>query len=309
MKKKLTALAVIAVLALSLLTGCQSGTEEGVAAGPVIYYRRTTAPASIRQPYSGSLESDYDTISAVLKLMNEAPAGGDAAPLLPDTVTLLGWEKQGRSLALNFSGGYRSLAAADEVLLRAGYVRTLTQLSGIDYLIFQVEGEPLTDRDGHEIGRMKAESFIENAGKTVNAYLRHDITLFFTDASGTLLIPEGRSIYYNSNKSLEWAIVERLIAGPKAEGSCRTLAPETEILSVSVQDRICYVNFSDSLKAPADVGAEVLLASIADSLILNCEIDKVQFAINGNIEETIGDISLNQLFEANTAIIAQVDPT
>lgn len=53
----------------------------------------------------------------------------------------------------------------------------------------------------------------------VNAYERTELTLYFTDANGTLLYPEKRSVMHNVNTSVERVIIEELISGPEQPGT------------------------------------------------------------------------------------------
>ena len=56
------------------------------------------------------------------------------------------------------------------MLTRAAIVRTLTQIPGIDYVSFTVQGELLTDSSGIAVGTMSSDLFIDNAGNEINAY-------------------------------------------------------------------------------------------------------------------------------------------
>ena len=181
------------------------------------------------------------------------------------------------------------------------------EISDIDYVTFEVEGKTLTDESGNALGLMSADTFIENAGKSVNNYQYNEITLYFTDINGHALVSEGRAIYYSSNKSLEWAIVERLIAGPKVTGHVATVSPDTQILSVTSQDGTCYVNLDQSFETGVlSVDAQVSIYSIVDSLIQNCDVSKVQISVNGVNSVVYGNqVDLNQSFEMNREIISE----
>ena len=306
--KKSLHLSAALVLALTVLfaAGCGQTVREPAATGTGIYYLDEDGMGTTRVAFEPEGGGAAEMASSYLTALKTAPAGSVLKPLLPETVALKSSRLDGALLTLDFSEAYLKIGRADEVLLRSGYVRTLIQVPGIDYVLFTVNGEPLMRDDGSAVGPMNADTFIENAGKSVNAYLQHDITLYFANENGSSLVAEGRSIYYNSNKPLEWAIVERLIAGPKAGNSYRTIAAETQIISVATQDRTCYVNLNEAfnISRPA-VTDEVAIYSIVNSLCRNCDIDNVQIAIGGSTAVTYGEgTDLNRLFQMNKGLIA-----
>lgn len=315
MRQKLSRILTVIVLAVSVVgimafSGCGKDFMMDVRSVPVsgngVYYRDGESLSTIKVPYSEEFLGTDTDISDLLTALKDEAAGGRAEPLMPENVIVKSYSHVGNILTLDFSKAYYRMSAADEILARSGYVKTLLQLDTVTNVIFTVEGEPLVNSKGKEVGRMNGNTFIENAGKSVNSIMSRQITLYFADESGTILVPEGRSIYYNSNKPLEWAIVERLIAGPKSEACYRTMAADTIILSVFVQNNVCYVNLSDSSQSAVPVSDEALIYSLVNSLTGNCDIDKVQISINGNTDVMLGGVNINQLFEENKDLIAQV---
>lgn len=61
---------------------------------------------------------------------------------------------------MDFSKEYYDLTAAQEVLLRASVVRTLTQLDSISYVTFTVNSIPLVDSDDEIVGSMAADDLL-----------------------------------------------------------------------------------------------------------------------------------------------------
>ena len=55
-----------------------------------------------------------------------------------------------------------------EILVRAGIVKVFTQLQSVSGVTFEVEGEPLLDSNGEEVGTLGKDSFIENEGRNIN---------------------------------------------------------------------------------------------------------------------------------------------
>ncbi|MBR1440375.1 MAG: GerMN domain-containing protein, partial [Lachnospiraceae bacterium] len=115
-----------------------------------------------------------------------------------------------------------------------------------------------------------------------------------------------RDVVYNSNISLEKIVLEELIKGPE-EGAAYgpTINPETKVISVSVKDGTCYVNFSEQfLKQPYTIKSDVTIYSIVNSLSELSNINKVQLSINGETNTTYLDsVTLTTVFERNLDII------
>lgn len=225
--------------------------------------------------------------------------------LLPKGVSIMSYDLQEGTLTLNLSEEYGSLSTSREILARAGLVRTFVQIPGIQRMKLQIAGDPLRDSSGKEVGLLTRESFVENSGKEINTYQRGMVTLYFTDESGKKLLKEERKVYYSSNMPLERVVVQELIKGPEEEGHYATLPTETNILSVTIQEGICYVNFDESFSnSILSVKEEIPIYSIVNSLASTCRVSKVQFSINGSSSVTFRkQIRLDQLFEQNLELV------
>ena len=225
--------------------------------------------------------------------------------LLPEGVSIMSYDLQEGNLLLNLSKGYGDLSASREILARAGLVRTFVQIPDIQRVKLQIAGEPLLDSSGKEVGYLTRESFVENSGKEINTYQRTTVTLYFTDESGEKLLQEQRKVYYSSNMPLERVVVQELISGPEEEGHYATLPSETNVLSVTIQEGICYVNFDESFSnSILSVKEDIPIYSIVNSLAATCHVSKVQFSINGSSSVTFRKhIKLDQLFEQNPDLV------
>lgn len=212
---------------------------------------------------------------------------------------------------LDFSEDYLRQNPIREVLGRAAVVRTLTQIDGIDTITFSVQNEALTDAMGIPVGVMTADSFIDNAGQEINAYTESVFSLYFANERGDGLVEVSREVVYNSNISMERQVMEELIRGPKKDGETGsepgypTINPAVTILSVTVKDRVCYVNLSREFLTPVyDVTSQTVLYSIVNSLVELPGVNKVQISIEGNTDVTYRDsVSLTTQFERNLDLV------
>ena len=250
-------------------------------------------------------KNEEGLLREMMEVMRETPTDDELKPVIPEDVTLLDFDFEHNQLYLDFSPEYKKMPKVYEVLCRAAIVRTLGQIDGVEYVDFQVNGEPLTDLEGKEIGLMNEDQFIENAGEEINAYKTADLTLYFANKAGDKLVGQRVAMEYNSNISLEKLIVEQLIAGPPFEGAYPTIPSETKLLNISIKDKICYVNLDEGfLGTGYNVIESIPVYSIVNSLIENTDAQKVQISINGETNRMFREsINFDTIFEKNEGLI------
>lgn len=230
--------------------------------------------------------------------------------LLPENVSLLNYSLENGLLTVNFSPEYREITREREILVRGGMVRLFTQISEVEKVQFLIDGEPLQNEDGTEIGPLTAGRFVENSGKEINSYIKTTMTLYFADKDGDALVPEERNVYYNSNVPLEKVVVEQLAKGPKDPEHMPVLPQELNILSVTIQEGICYVNLDANLKTLLEaqnntLRPELAVYSIVNSLVSVCQVNKIQISVNGQTNVSIGSVDLGNLFSENPDLIKE----
>lgn len=250
-------------------------------------------------------KNEEGLLREMMEVMRETPTDDELKPVIPEDVTLLDFDFEHNQLYLDFSPEYKKMPKVYEVLCRAAIVRTMGQIDGVEYVDFQVNGEPLTDLEGKEIGLMNEDQFIENAGEEINAYKTADLTLYFSNKAGDKLVEQRVAMEYNSNISLEKLIVEQLIAGPPFEGAYPTIPSETKLLNISIKDKICYVNLDEGfLGTGYNVIESIPVYSIVNSLIENTDAQKVQISINGESNRMFREsINFDTIFEKNEGLI------
>ena len=294
------------LLALSaVLGGCASPMDSSQENVIYVYYLNQEEDALVSASYIPNLQQSKDLVEELRAELCKTPASESSECLLPENVVMEIISVEDRTLTLRFPESYYEMDKTREVLVRAGIVRTFVQIEGIDRVQFYIGEAPLADADGNPVGLMRRETFVDNSAQQLNNYERNAVRLFFANEKGDKLVEEPRAIYHSSSQPLEWAVVSRLIEGPKTAGSFATLPTDTEILSVSTANEVCYVNLSRSfLNSTLTVSEEIPVYSIVNSLVSSCNVKQVQIAIEGDIKVTFRDsIRLDQLFEANEALV------
>ncbi len=304
--KNLIALTLAMILlAATVLTGC----GRTIAPDPnafKIFYVNNSETGIVAVDYDiKSNSSDLDAVITELieqlgkmpeRLQYEAPLTGD--------VNLIGYSLSDKLLTLNFDIQYMDIERTVEILDRAAIVRTFTQLKDIEYVSFQVEGNPLTDHYGGIIGNMSADTFIFNVGNEINTYEKIELKMYFANEAGDKLVPVYRSVVYNSNISMERVAIEQIIKGPNTDICFPTISKETKINSVNVKDGVCYVDFDQAfLNAQNNVTAEVAVYSLVNTIAEFSAVNKVAISVNGESPFTFMDRTISGPYERNLDII------
>ena len=303
-------IAAVLLLCLCLLAACRQEEVQDHGQGTIsVYYinKDETKVEPVEWVLTG--ENLKDQVASVIAVLKENPEKLSLwTPV--NGYEILEWQITDTQLTLNVSEEYKEIVPTTEVLIRAALVRTLTQISGIDYVLLTVNGEAYVDNLGLNVGPMTAEMFIDNAGNEINAYEMVRLNLYFANEQGDELVAiTTQPVVYNSNISLEKLVVEQLIQGPSAdmEGAWPTISPLTKVLGVISKDGICYVNLdAEFLTQYYNVTGEVVLYSIVNSLAELTHINKVQILINGENNVIFREVfDLENVYERNLDLVTE----
>lgn len=303
-------LVLLALCLLSALAGCKSKIPDEEEDLMQVYYLNSSETSVEMHECKVESKDAAGQLSELLVWLKTNPEKLDyKAPLS------LGFEInyaniEGDKIYLDVNEAYRSLTPTREILIRAALVRTLTRIEGVRYMSITVNGEQLVDNLGNLVGLLSAEQFIDNAGNEINAYEKARLKLYFASEDGTYLVAVNRTVAYNTNISMEKLVVEQLLSGPSADiakEAFPTINPEAKIVSVSVKDGICYVNFDENfLIQPFNISSDVAIYSIVNSLVELPNVNKVQITINGNTDIMYREsISLLSVFERNLDLLTK----
>lgn len=290
---------------LFTLGGCnQEKQKEGEYQ---IYYLNMDRTKLVSEAYDSTGAEGEELLMELLNQLKMAPDNSKLRQTIPANVEVNGISINGSYLFIDFSEKYNDMSPTEEVLVRAGIVRTLMQANVCSVVAFTVNSEPLLAHDGTLVGTMSADSFVENPGKQINSSVETTLTLYFANAEGTALVKETRNVHYSSNISMEKLIMEQLIEGPKSSSRQATIPLGTTLISVSQVDGVCYVNLSESFRTQsATVPEEIILYSIVNSLVELPGVTRVQLAINGSTEGYARiNYELAKMYEKNTDLVEE----
>ena len=169
-----------------------------------------------------------------------------------------------------------------------------------------VNGEEIVNQDGSVMDYIEA-SDINIETEEFSSELR-DVVLYFADSTGTGLVREERTIKIIDQQPIEQYIINELINGPDSSDLRRLLSDETSLVSATVQDNICYLNFmSDFIKENAgdEMHERLVIASIVNSLTELNTISRVQFYMDGKRVDNFGSVNIKGYISRDTSIIRE----
>ena len=306
MKKKI--FMIIAVLMLCLLAGgCSVEVQNDPNTQSVYYLYDISADETQLEKVDYNPEettAEY-MLKDMMQQMNQKEDDVERISLLPDDVQM-NYSVEGDVLVVNFNSQYTQMSKAREILVRAGVVKTFLQVPGISAVRFTVENQDLTDSKGESVGEMTADTFAEFSGNEPDAYCSTTFTLYFTDKDGQNLVKEQRTVRYRRSIPKERIVLEQLMKGPMEKGHYPTIPENTEILDVTIADRICYVAFDRVFSSYAlDVSEKIPVYSVVNTLLDALEADKVQITVGASDKLDIfgQKMSLYRFYEKNDKLV------
>ncbi len=303
--KKRFAIIFALVMLLGLFAGCGKNSEDGYK----LYYLNMEMTRFVVEHAKTEATTTEGLVQELLQDLQEEPKDDEARRTIVG-FGLNGYVLNGNYLTLDFNSDYYNLGVYEEVLTRAALVKTMAQIKDVTYVSITVDGAPLVDASGVEIGIMMADSFVENPGDSINSTAQTTLTLYFASSDGFGLKKETRTVHYSSNISMDKLVVEQLLAGPKTSGLQGIIPSGTRLVTVSTVDGICYVSLSENFKNQnPEISEAVVLYSIVNSLTELPDVDKVQISING---DTTGkcryEYDLSAMYEANLDLLNAKKP-
>lgn len=294
MKRSVVFMLLIAVL-ITLCSGCKkktvdtSETLSELKEGEYEVYFLTQDGFHLEtEARETTSETPEDLARELLKIMqNPSEHGHNCA--FGSGVSLLNLRIKEGTLNVHFSKEYNSLKSTREILARAAIVRTLTAIEGVDSVLFYVEESPFRDSNGYTPGPMVAGDFELNFFENL-ATAR--LKLYFTDEAGQELCEEVRELSYGYGTSLSEKVLEQLIAGPVQEEHRAVLPDSTKILSININNGICYVLLSQNVINDIEgmgVKPKTMVYSIVNSLTELTAINRVVLRFEGITGEPFGE--------------------
>lgn len=289
------------VLLMFLLGGCNGDEQEISENTYAVYFRGAEAYSFATENREVTGETIQEMAYMLLMEMTEPGKMGNSSLFSQRGLVRRVNLESGNLLNIYLTEKYSQLPIAEEVLLRAGIVKTLIQLKGVDYVAFYVNEQPLLDVTGKTVGIMSADSFLDSRGENLGNYEQVILDIYYGNSEGNSLVMTERPTTISGTFSRERQVVSALLNGPEDSGLLKTLPEGTGLISVSVKNKICYVNFNSGfLSGALAVTPQVAIYSLVNSLTELPTISKVQIMVDGDSSKLFCDtIPLDVPFERN----------
>jgi germination protein M len=269
-----------------------------------VYYLDEEATGLTSVAYNGKEKEKEKLIQSFLDELRKNRDGMVAA--IPDNISVNGFRVIEKVLTVDFSEGYYFLGEGKELLCRAAIVMTLSQISGVQYISFTVNGVPLKI-NGELVEAMDASSFSSDMGGKDSVKTRDNFILYFANEDGTALKKYKNQNADYSGMSKEEYVVKKLLSGPTKDGYTETLPKKITVNNVTTVDNICYVDFGENfLTEQSIVANKLVIYSIVNSILELTDIHKVQITVNGKSEIYYhDDINLKKPLERNLDLVEE----
>ena len=281
MVKKNKAYITVLLFALCMLCGCAKRTE--VKNDDSFIY-------SVNGERNGLVKINYDfpgktTEEQVNNVINELQKPAEEinySTTIPKQIKIQQCEIRHMIVYIDLNDDYLKLPVVEQELILASLAQSIVKIPKISGIYITIDGEELKDDKGNPTGIINEDDFVQNNGSSLSSYEGTELTLYFANESGDKLVKQNVQVKYSTNTSREKLIVEKLMHGPQDETAHPTISSTCTLLSVTVKDNICYVNFdSEFMSSAHDIKPEITIYSIVNSLIEGTAVNKVQIMVNG----------------------------
>ncbi|MCR5521837.1 MAG: GerMN domain-containing protein [Lachnospiraceae bacterium] len=305
------------LLTAALLSACSDERQASVdmrekESGPYVFriFRTDDTESmlvweSIETPDAGL--THIDRIKEVIKRLESTPADPEMKKLMPEGVTMDSvYFGQDGQLILDFGKSYNNLKTIPELLLRSGYVKTLCQFDFVEYVEFYVDDTPLILRGDVVPGLMKSTDFVDNTGNSTYFSQEVELTVYFVKKTQKMLGSDIYKVTYDGISSYEKLVTDILIEGPGIDGTefVPTLPEGTVVNKISSGDGIVYADLNEEfLNYRDNIGEELTIYSLVNSLCDLQGITKVQITVNGTSRKSIDKYGQSGLIERRPDLI------
>ena len=311
-KKRIVGLAVYLILLISMLSACGDVSvthtfDPEPMPGQIKVYCMNSSSDGLQWENYDLRETELEKrIAQTIEFLLRTPRNPLYKRLIPQEISILsndfGTDGQ---LIIDFSSEYLKLGKIQEVLCRAGIVKTVCQIDGVDYVEFYVDGVPLKLQE-LPVGLMTGSDFIDNTESKYDLNQAVKLTLYMTDEKGKMLQETIANVNIDGTKTLEETAIENLIKGVNCNDTILpTVNSNTKINRIRTFDGICYVDFSEEfLTKQGKISDDIAVYSVVNTLCEIPGVTKVRITVEGS-KKNYGKISLNEYLSLRPELIAE----
>lgn len=270
-----------------------------------LYFINEDGTGIVSSPYKIRYKNDDELIRTSLEMLRRGPKRAKLGEIMPADTQITGIELLGGGfLTVHFSEEFLTEDPARNVLNVYAVVKTLCSTAHVSSVRVLVNGEPIKNRDGKALEYISA-SDINLETEEYRSELRQ-VKLYFADSTAEELLPQTRTIKITDQQPIEQYLINELIKGTKDKKMKSLLSKKTVLVSVDVEENICYLNFKSNFLTDnkgSEKHEKLVIYSIVNSLTELQTIARVQFYMDGKRVENFGSVRIKDYIERNTSII------
>lgn len=308
----LAAFAAIALIGLFAYMGYVK-KSEGLMDVNLYYYNPADSKIVAEKRSITKTDDRNQIISLVEAAYREGPKTPNLLRAVPDSVDFditNNGKMLGNVVDIELSSDFNDLSESARLVCIGSIVYTFSDISFVDNVRLSVDGENIADKYnmyGKNTASLNKDNVVNNPIINPEKINRQKVVLYFLNEKGVKLVPEERSIEVKQSQTLEYQIVEQLIAGPAEDGNSAVIPQGTKVKDIKTEEGICYVNLTSDFVNKLSGSTErekLIIYSIVNSLTELNTVNKVQFLIEGEkISEFKGHYDFSKTFERDESLI------
>ena len=270
-----------------------------------VYFLNQDGTGIVAEPQKIKYKTDEDLIRNTLDKLRIGPKNSKLGEIMPRDTQITSIELSADGfLTVDFSNEFLTDDPSRNVLNVYAVVKTLCSTVNVSSVKVLVDGEPVVDRDKKPLEYIDASDI----NLEIEEYKseRKEVVLYFADNDKKKLVRQTRTIKITDQQPIEQYIINELIKGTSSKGMKSLLSDKTVLVSVDVEDQICYLNFKSEFladNAGTDKHEELVIYSIVNSLTELNNIMRVQFYMDGKRVDKFGSVSIKDYIDRNERII------
>lgn len=301
----IAAFAVLAAVAAVIVTVLLNYDFPAYKAKLDMYYLNEKHTGIIAERHTVRYSDRYDLVGVIVSELRDGPDNSRHGRIMPSDTEILSINfTDDESVVIDLSGQFLTDDASRNVLNTYAVTKSVCSDGTLKRVMVTVNGGEITDQDGNRLGYIAAAD-INLEDEEYSSEMR-DVVLYFSDASGSGLVREERTITITDQQPVEQYIINELIKGPADSSMRQVLSEDTVLMSVDVEDNICYLNFKSnflSKNSGGEAHERLVIYSIVNSLTELNTINRVQFLMDGKRADSFGSFDIYRYIPRDTSII------
>ena len=280
MKKCLIFLLTAALLLA--LSSCGAGQAKDPGN---FYYRRTEPEYLGSEGIIASEIRDLSDLRGDLGKLLEAyllgPQSDHLQSPFPRDTRLIEWKHENDVLKITLSEEFAQLSGIELTVACGCIARTFLELTDVSAVQLQVQDALLNSNPFITMARDTLSLSDDGIEK-----LRTDLTLYYTDEDRRYLIGHTISVNLAALDNVETYLVEQLKTAPSGMGLVSPLPSGTKLLSCSISNGVCVLNFSGEFESNGyseSYAQRTTLLSLVNTLTQLDHIDRVELQLEGTL--------------------------